>query len=481
MKNDDPARDGAVGSGEHGSDHTGHATGSSFSTPDSSFFILHPSFFILHSSFVLIAQRLYTAALHGARAVLPLLASGEGKLARGVRGRRGAVERMEAWGSGGRDGGRPLIWFHAPSVGEGLQARIVAELLREKRPDVQVAYTFFSPSAERFARTVPADFADYLPLDLPALVRRALDALRPSVIAFTKTEVWPNLATEAKRRGVGLALLSATLPPGSSRLSPLARPFLLPGFARLDRLAAISPDDESRFGRLGVPPERRTVMGDARFDQVWQRARSVPADDPLLRLLGDRSVPTLVAGSTWPADEEVLVPALAAVRDAGAAVRLILVPHEPTEPHLAGAESMLGTHGFPAVRLADLESGRSAPGEVILVDRVGVLGVLYALADVAYVGGGFGGAGLHSVLEPAAFGAPVLFGPRHENAREAAELVRAGGAFSEPDAERMAARLPHLLEHEAARRTAGDAARDYVRSGLGAAARAVDLLESLLP
>jgi 3-deoxy-D-manno-octulosonic-acid transferase len=431
--------------------------------------------------FMQIAPRLYTLALHGARVLLPLIAGGGGKLARGIRGRRGILGRMDRWAREYRDEGRPLVWFHAPSVGEGLQARAVLEELRSRRPDAQIVYTFFSPSAESLASSIPADFVDYLPLDLPADVRRALDAIRPSVIAFTKTEVWPNLAREAKRRGVRLALLSATLPPGSSRLSPIARPFLVPGFGVLDRLSAISQDDADRFVALGIPPERRSVMGDARFDQVCRRAAAVRFDDPLLRRLQHDSGMTLVAGSTWPADEERLIAALGTLRESGAGCRLILVPHEPSAEKLEGAETVLRRRGFAVSRLSECEAGAAERvDDVVLVDRVGVLGELYALADIAYVGGGFGRAGLHSVLEPAAFGAPVLFGPRHTNAREAAELIRAGGAFSVDSVENLTLVLGELLLDAGSRSTAGERARAYVQTGLGAARRGSATLEELL-
>jgi 3-deoxy-D-manno-octulosonic-acid transferase len=430
-------------------------------------------------------ELLYTAALLALRPALPLLARGEGKLARGVRGRRGVIERLEAWARAERDPARPLVWLHAPSVGEGLQARAVAERLREVRPDAQLVYTFFSPSAERFARSVPADFADYLPLDVPADVRRALDALRPDVIAFTKTEVWPTLAREAKQRGVRLALLSATLPASSSRLSGIARPLLATTFGRLDRLAAIAPDDAERFAVLGVPAERRGVMGDARFDQVWKRAAGVDRDAALLRPLFDAAArdgcPTLVAGSTWPPDEQRLLPALARLRDAGTPLRLVLVPHEPTPEHLAESERQLDALGLSHLRLSSLEaSGAPLSADVLLVDRVGVLGDLYAAADLAYVGGGFGGAGLHSVLEPAAFGAPALFGPRHDNAREAAELVAAGAGFDVTDEAALYARLAHLLTSSAERERAGAAARAYVAAGLGAAKRGAKLVTAMI-
>lgn len=425
------------------------------------------------------AERLYTLVLGAARPALPLLARGDSKLARGLRGRCGVLERMERWAAIERDPACPLVWFHAPSMGEGLQARTVAEALRARRPDVQIAYTFFSPSAEAFARTVPADFADYLPLDVPGDVRRGLEALRPAVLAYSKTDVWPTLTREAADRGVRLALLSATLPAKSSRLTGAARWILGPAYRRLDRVGAISPADAERFSALDVPPERRLVMGDARFDQVCKRAQQVDRSSPLLRPFAGTSTPVLVAGSTWPADEARLLLAARRCRDAGYALRLVLVPHEPTPEHLRASEAALDELRLEHARLKSVLERASLP-DVLIVDRVGVLGDLYAIGDVAYVGGGWGTAGLHSVLEPAAFGLPVLFGPHHANAREAAELIDAGGAFSAPDAESLERALIRLLQDSSYRTDAGHAARSYVQGGLGAAERGVDLIEELL-
>lgn len=427
-----------------------------------------------------IADTLYGLTWALARPLLPLAAQGTGKFARSVRGRAGLMDRLAAFAAGGRDPSRPLVWFHAPSVGEGLQARAVVEALRARRPDVQVAYTFFSASAERFARSVPAEFIDYLPWDAPAEVARALDLLGPSVLAYSKADVWPALTRAAAERGVRTALLSATLPATSSRLRGPARALLGRTYALLDAVAAISAADAERFGALGVAPDRRGVMGDARFDQVRRRADAAERGAPLLAPLAGHPGPTLVAGSTWPVDERHLVPAVAAVRAAGIPLRLVLVPHEPTAAHLEVAEAALREADAAPVRLSEVAAG-APPGDTVLVDRVGVLGDLYALADLAYVGGGFGRAGLHSVLEPAAFGAPVLFGPRHANAREAAELVQAEAGWEVEDARQLESVLTTLLRDPGLRARSGLAARTYVDAGLGAAARGADLIASLLP
>ena len=182
-----------------------------------------------------------------------------------------------------------------------------------------------------------------------------------------------------------------------------------------------------------------------------------------------------MAGSTWAPDEEVLLRALRHVGERTSPLRLILAPHEPTAEHLASSEALLGSLGFTSQRLATVENA-PVTADAVLVDRVGVLGDIYAAADIGYVGGGWGTAGLHSVLEPAAFGAPVLFGPRHTNAREAADLVAAGAAYSVEDEEELRDRIAALWDDIEARRDAGQAARAYVEAGAGAAERGAQIV-----
>ena len=134
---------------------------------------------------------LYRLSVHVASRAAPLVARFSKKLARGLDGRRGLTERLAAWAASQRDPNRPLVWMHAPSVGEGLQAKPVLETLRAEHPDWQLAFTFFSPSAERLAKNLPVDVADYLPLDRPSEVNEVLDALLPTALVFSKLDVWP--------------------------------------------------------------------------------------------------------------------------------------------------------------------------------------------------------------------------------------------------------------------------------------------------
>ncbi len=403
-----------------------------------------------------------------------IVPEGDSKLQRGLVARRGILRRYRKWAAASRDVSRPLVWFHAPSVGEGLQALPIIQLLRSRRPDVQIVYTHYSPSAEQFARSTGADFADYLPFDSFGLASGAISALRPTALVFSKLDVWPALTETAADSNVRTGVISATLPESSARRNVFARYALGDAYRALDRVGAISDDDAARLREQGVRAERVSVTGDTRYDQVWARALA-PAS-ALVRSL-QSPAPTLVAGSTWPADETHLLSAWIETRNRIPGARLIIAPHDLSDTHMNAVVSWARASDLKLSRITD---GGQTDSDVVLVDSYGVLGDLYALADVAYVGGGFHAAGLHSVLEPAAFGAPVVVGPRHGKSRDAEALIASGGAFAVSDGTDLARRLQELLGSTSNRDTAGAAARATVERGLGAAERSFQLVTELL-
>ena len=426
---------------------------------------------------------IYRLSVRLAERALPLAARFDKKIARGVDARRGVLERLAAWGRAQRDTKRPLVWVHAPSVGEGLQAKPVLEILRAERPQWQLVYTFFSPSAERLARTLPVDLTDYLPFDRAADVAAALDALQPAALVFSKLDVWPELTLAARRRGTKLGLISATVALDSSRLRWPARRWAEPAYRALDRVGTISEDDGRRLQQLGARREAIEVTGDTRYDSVAERAeRFDRTREPFARLaVFPAGTFTVVAGSTWPADEAVVLPAFVDLLAQVPAARLILAPHEPNPDHLALIAERARHLKLPRpVRLSQLEHVEPPP--VIVVDRVGILADLYALADVAFVGGGYTRAGLHSVLEPAVFGVPVTVGPHWHMSRDATLLIERGGAVALPADGRHPLHSQCLVWYHdpAARRKAGAAGKRLVQEGRGAAERTTALVRQLV-
>lgn len=427
-------------------------------------------------------------AVAAAAAVGPLAALGNEKLRRGIDGRRGLAQRAATWASTRRDRRRPLLWLHAPSVGEGLQTRPVIDALRRARPDWQLAYTYFSPSAAAFAQGLAVDYADYLPFDRPRDVRAVLDALAPTALVYGKLDVWPELTLAAMDRGVRLGLIAATVSQSSSRLAWPARGWAAPAYAALQRIGAIADDDADRLVRLGARQEAISVTGDTRYDSVTERAARLDRTrQPFAALATSGAAFTIVAGSTWPGDEAVLLRAFADLLRGDPSLsrscRLILVPHEPSPVHLARLEAAARGAALPRpVRSSIGTSADMAAASIVVVDQLGVLADLYALGQVAYVGGGYHRAGLHSVLEPAVWGVPISVGPRWGASRDAGLLIGRGAALPLPadGRETLARQWRDWRNDPSARDRAGRAAAGLVKEGTGAAERTTALVRLLI-
>ena len=334
--------------------------------------------------------------------------------------------------------------------------------------------------------------AEYLPFDSRSNARALLDIIAPAALMYVKLDVWPNLTVTAKQLGVRTGLLSATVAPKSGRQSGVAQLLLRDAYRALDIVGAIDAEDAARLLAIGVRENVLSISGDTRFDQVWKRAQLVQRDGELLTALASERI-TLVAGSTWPADEKVLLPAWLAVRQQLPKSRFIIAPHEPTPGHVQplidwAAHCNLSCKLFSSLQIANASSStvslvtqsHLAETDVIIIDRVGVLGDLYALSDVAFVGGAFHSAGLHSVLEPASYGVPVLFGPQFDMSRDAKLLLHHGGALSVNSVQVLTDALIAWLAEPAARTSAGAKAASVVQSGLGAAKRSAELTISAL-
>ncbi len=419
----------------------------------------------------------------GWQTVRPLLAVASllsPKLARSVTGRKSALERMRAWEASRRPGeGGELVWLHAASAGELAGAAPVVAELRRSRSDLRFAVTYSSPSAEPTAARLEPVYHGFVPYDLRRHTDAAVEALRPSALVYAKHDVWPNLTASARRAGVPTGLINATVRPGSARLRQPGRALLKRAYRALDAVGAVSAADRERLESLGVRPEAIRVTGDASFDQAV--ARLAAAGERALRLPSRLpGAVRLIAGSTWPDDEDLLIEAAADLD----AVELVLVPHEPTPSAVERLrEACLVRFGHAPRLFSEFDpsagwmAGPRAAPLPLIVDAVGGLAELYAEGDVGYVGGAIAGTGLHSVIEPAAAGLPVLFGPRHDR-REASELIEAGAAF-EVDATSIYVTLVSLHD-TARRRRMGQAALDYVAAQIGAGRKGAELVEGLL-
>ncbi|MCB9516874.1 MAG: hypothetical protein H6693_11830 [Candidatus Latescibacteria bacterium] len=415
---------------------------------------------------------LYRALSPVAAALLPLAAPFAPKLRAQLAWRREApLDRQALAALRARS---PRLWLHAASAGELEQARPILDGLRARYPDAALMLTVASPSARRAVESVAAaDVVGPLPADTPRAMRRLLDALRPDAVAAVKWDLWPNLVLEAEREGCPALLLGGVLSPDSGRARWPGRLLAVPLHARLAGVGAASERDALAFAALGVPAGRVAVTGDTRFDRVLARvAEGRPS--PLGGTGGAAGGACLVAGSSWPPEEDMLLDAFRALLDERSDLRLLLVPHEPAAEAVARLRRSAAARQLPLWTLS--ERPALADGGVCVADRVGILPELYAAGEIALVGGGFG-RGVHSVLEPAARGLPVLLGPRIGRADEARRLVEAGGGYVVEDGPSLLARWRALLDPQA-RGAAGRAALDFVRAGAGAVERSMDFLDA---
>ncbi len=421
--------------------------------------------------------RLYDLLLAISRPLLHLSHVLPPKVSDAIEGRLSAAAAAAAWASAQPRTGAPLLWLHAASAGELAGAVPVIRVLRERMPELRTAITVSSPSALLDARDLAPDFAGYAPLDTLSECGAMIEALAPDALVFAKLDIWPGLSRAAHRAGVPLGLINGTVRPDSSRLRSPTRQFLRSTYARLDAVGVVGARDAEALGLLGVEPGRIRITGDAAFDQALARVRTARANGG--QLLPGRAPDRvrLIGGSTWPADEDVL---LRVAREIGLRLDLVLVPHEPSAEALAriddACRATLGESPRLWSRLG--QTSDEAARLPLVVDTVGQLAELYLEGDLSLVGGAFDATGLHSVIEPAAAGLPVLFGPVHDR-READDLLAAGGAEVVTPREATKTILEYV-EDIGRRRSAGEAARAYVESGAGAERANAALVEELL-
>lgn len=426
-------------------------------------------------------QALYNVLIPVAAAGARLAAPFNAKIAEGLKGRGGLRERWIS-GAAGIDRRKRLLWFHVSSVGEFLQAKPVISLLAERSGGtLGVALTFFSPSgmnyfknSDRTSSDLSVGFLDYLPLDKPGNARFCLDTLKPDGIVYVKFDLWPNLLIEASQRGIPQVLISGTLAPSSRRLSRLVRGFYGSLYSRLEAIAAISDEDAERFRMFSSGALEVCTAGDTRFDQVCRRIDNPSSRLPEALFAGKHNF--IIAGSTWPRDEEVVVPGFRSILAEMPEAQLILAPHEPTPARLAEIGRLLNRTGLPFKRLSELEPGTAADLPVILADGVGYLAEIYRAGRIAYVGGSFT-TGVHNVMEPAGLGLPVLHGPRIDNSYEARKLVELGSGRIVRTGDDFSREATRFLRDDEALNEAGEKGSRFVRKHCGAALRCVDLIE----
>jgi 3-deoxy-D-manno-octulosonic-acid transferase len=383
-------------------------------------------------------------------------------------GRVGVFEKVYAKISAQRLDNQKLVWMHCASLGEFEQGRPVLEAIRKKHPTFQILLTFFSPSGYEIRKDHPiANWVAYLPADTAANASKFLKMVRPDLAIFVKYEFWYHYLASLFNHEIPVLLISSVFreqQPFFKWYGGLHRRML----RCFDQVLVQDARSLELLKNIGI--ENASIAGDTRVDRVSALA-SNPQKLPLLEEFC-QNYKVLVCGSTWPADEAILYPIFSDPKYSD--WKFILAPHDVQPAHLQAIASKLK---LPFTWYSNLGSIPDL-NRLLVVDNIGLLSSIYQFGDIAYIGGGFG-QGIHNTLEPAAYGLPIIFGPKYQKFEEAKWLVKHGGAIAVQNEQELQKAFYHLCDDEA-RMGAGRVAKVYIESNTGGTANVLMLVEDYL-
>lgn len=391
-----------------------------------------------------------------------------------IRGRKNLFAELE---SKIKSSAQPIVWFHCASLGEFEQGRPLMEEFKKRNPSYRILLSFFSPSGFEVRKNYPgADIICYLPLDTKRNAKRFVGLVNPSLVFFVKYEFWLNTLSEISKRNIPHFLVSGIFRSDQVFFKSHGGIFreALKGFSFLFTQEKNSVDLLKSIGVTNV-----IAAGDTRFDRVVEIANGAK-EIQLAKLFSGNDGKVIVAGSTWPQDEELLFPAISA--ELNKDWKLIIAPHELGEAHLSAIESALENIGIKKQSIARFSKANEvniASFSVLLIDNIGMLSSLYRYGNIAYIGGGFGKS-IHNTLEAAVYGIPVVFGPRFEKFNEAKGLMAEGGGFGVQSGQELKTVLQKLLSDKIAREDAGIKAGKFVKENTGATKIILEKTESLI-
>ena len=384
------------------------------------------------------------------------------KIRTGIRGRKRVYEEL-ILSATSINKNKKLIWFHSSSLGEFEQAKPIIERLKQEK-NVNVLITFFSPSGYENSKKYPyADLISYIPFDTKSNAEKFIAITNPTLAIIMRYDVWPNMISSLKAKNIPIYLVDATLRSNSPRQYPLIKSFHKILFGNLTRILTVSESDAIEFKSFGFDDKKVSVVGDTRFDRVYQRSL-LAKEKRLISYNVLKGKKVLVAGSTWEQDEEVIFPAFLKLASLDNSVIMIVAPHEPTLLHLEKIENEFAGK-LKTIRFSHLNN--YADERIIIVDSIGILLTLYTYANVAYVGGSFK-QNIHNVLEAAVYGTPVLFGPKIENSQEAKKIAELGGGIIINNKRQAYKNLRRLFSEETLRSNSGNISASYVQTNIGA-------------
>ena len=365
--------------------------------------------------------------------------------------------------------GVSIIWVHTASLGEFEQGLPIIEQLKKNYPEYRILVTFFSPSGYEVKKnTAAADLVTYLPMDTKKNAIKFLDLVNPKLVIFVKYEIWPNYLRSLSQRNIPTLLISALFKENQIYFKSYG------GFMRktLHNFTHIFVQDTKSIELLSkINIKNTAISGDTRFDRVIE---ILERDNNLAFMENFKNgAKTLVAGSTWPDDEEVLVPY---INTGESSLKFVLAPHNIKPEHINKLKSSINKK---TILYSELENKDLSAYEVLIIDTIGLLTKIYSYAEISYVGGGFA-TGLHNTLEPAVYGIPVIIGPSFKGFKEAEDLVNKGGVLVVKSPAEFFTLVNDLLKDEEHLKRTGDINSTYVSENKGASIQIMAYVRTLI-
>ena len=356
--------------------------------------------------------------------------------------------------------GERILWFHASSLGEFEQGRPVIEAIKKQKPDYKILLTFFSPSGYELKKNYPfVDYVFYLPLDTRKNASTFIEIVQPEKVFFIKYEFWFNFLSELRRKEIPTYIFSALFRPSQIFFKPWGK-WYRKALLTFDKIFVQNQESYNILNKYGF--HNVQICGDTRIDSVGEIADAAPRLEKMEHFCGNEKV--IIAGSTWKEDEELFI---RYVNQDDTKQKFIIAPHEV---HNGSIDRIANALTKPFVLYSRATREELSKADVLIVDGYGYLISLYRYGLFAYVGGGFTD-GIHSILEPAAFGLPVIFGPNCHKFQEAHDMLKLGAAVSISEYEGLASAINEFRSDQQLLQSASSNALKYVHKNRGASSQ----------
>jgi 3-deoxy-D-manno-octulosonic-acid transferase len=371
-----------------------------------------------------------------------------------VEGRKNVFKQLEAQISQNDR----IIWFHCASLGEFEQGRPIIERAKSQYPSYKILLTFFSPSGFEGRKNYAfADVIKYLPLDTKSNAKKFVEKINPEIVIFVKYEFWPNILRELKNKNIKTILVSGIFREDQSFFKWYGS-WMRNSLKTFNHFFVQNATSKELLNDIGF--NNITISGDTRFDRVSEITKQNNQIEEIEKFIDNKY--TLVAGSTWPKDEELLVEYIN--NQTSDKEKFIIAPHNINPKEINELKSSITKN---TLLFSDKKNQSINDAQVLIIDTIGILTKIYSYANVAYVGGGFG-SGIHNILEPATFGIPIIIGPNYQKFNEAIELINLGACLPIQNSTELNTHLNTLFHHKDNRELKGKSAKDYILNNVGA-------------